>query len=59
MIVETAQKFGFNTASPQFQAGINSLFTPSGMLTSFVVALLLASLGGLLASLTMGPSRRD
>ena len=55
---ETAQKFGFNTATPEFQAGIRNLFTPSGLVTSFFFALILAAVGGALAAMIFRPSSR-
>ncbi len=48
-----AQRFGANTADPNFQAGIRSLFTTSGLAISFFVALALASIGGAVASLLL------
>ena len=50
---QMAQKFGIDTASPQFQATVNDLFTPSGLAKSFVVALILTSVGGVLCALLM------
>lgn len=56
-LVAIAQQLGVNTADPNFQAGIRNLFTPSGLVTTFIFALALASLGGALASLFMRPRR--
>ena len=52
-IIKIAQKYGINTASPQFQATVHDLFTPSGLAINFLALLLLASIGGALASLLM------
>lgn len=58
ILTEAAQKFGINTATPQFQATVRDLFTPSGLATSFVIALVLASVGGALAAMVFrSPSR--
>lgn len=54
-IVKIAQKYGVNTATPQFQATIRDLFTPSGLAINFVVILVFASIGGALASLFLSP----
>jgi len=54
-IVKIAQKYGVDTSTPQFQASVHSLFTPSGLAAFFIFALLLASLGGALASLFLRP----
>jgi hypothetical protein len=54
-IVTITQRFGVNTADPNFQAGIHNLFTPSGLAISFFVALAFSSVGGALASLLMRP----
>jgi hypothetical protein len=48
-----AQRFGANTADPNFQAGIRNLFTTSGLAISFFVALVFASIGGALAALLL------
>jgi len=54
-ILKVAQRFGANAADPDIQAGIHSLFTPSGLaITLFfgmIVTVGLASVGGALASL--------
>ena len=57
-LTEAAGKFGINTSTPQFQEGIRGLFTVSGLATSFVIALLLASAGGALAAAIFRPSSR-
>jgi hypothetical protein len=57
-ILKIAQKYGFNTAAPQFQATIHDLFTPSGLAINFVAILVLASIGGALASLFLGRRNR-
>jgi hypothetical protein len=58
-ILKVAQKFGANSADPDFQAGIHNLFTPSRLAFTFVFGMLLtvvlASIGGALASLFMRP----
>jgi ABC-type antimicrobial peptide transport system permease subunit len=56
-LVAIAQRFGVNTTDPNFQAGLRNLFTPSGLVTTFIFALALASIGGALASLFMRPRR--
>jgi hypothetical protein len=56
-----AHLIGANPADPDFQAGIHSLLTPSGLAITFffgmIIALALASLGGALASLWLRPRR--
>jgi hypothetical protein len=52
-IIKAAQKYGINTTSPQFQATVHDLFTPSGLAINFLALLVLASIGGALASLFM------
>ncbi|MGO9404876.1 MAG: zinc ribbon domain-containing protein [Terriglobales bacterium] len=54
-IVKMAQRYGINTATPQFQASMQNLFTPSGLASFFIVAVVLASAGGALASLLLRP----
>ncbi len=54
-IIEIAHKYGLNTDTPQFQASIHSLFTPSGLAAFFIVALILSSAGGALASFLLAP----
>lgn len=56
-LVSVAQGLGVNAADPSFQAGLRNLFTPSGLVTTFIFALALSSLGGALASLFMRPRR--
>ncbi|MGB9199402.1 MAG: hypothetical protein WCB53_20935 [Terriglobales bacterium] len=52
-LVQLCQKFGIDTASPQFQASIGELFTPAGLAKSFIVALVLTAVGGALCALVM------
>jgi hypothetical protein len=58
-ILKVAQRFGANAADPDLQASIHNLFTPSGLaLTLFlgmIVTVVLASVGGALASLFLRP----
>lgn len=57
-LVKLAQKCGVNTAAPQFQATVQAAlrdFTPSGLVINFFALLVLASIGGALASLFMRP----
>jgi hypothetical protein len=54
-ILKIAQRYGVNTDTPQFQASIHNLFTPKGLASFFIIALVLASVGGALASLFMRP----
>jgi hypothetical protein len=58
-ILKIAQRFGANTADPDLQASIHSLFTPAGLAFTFffwmILTVVLASLGGALASLFMKP----
>jgi hypothetical protein len=49
-VVQVAQKYGIDTAAPQFQASIRSIFTASGLATFFIFAVALASFGGVLAA---------
>jgi len=52
-----AHTVGANAADPDFQAGIHSLLTPSGLAITFlfgmIIVLVLASAGGALASLLL------
>ncbi len=56
---ENAQKLGVNAADPDIQASIHNLFTPSGLAFTFffgmILAVVLASIGGALASLFLRP----
>jgi hypothetical protein len=56
-----AHTVGANAADPDFQAGIHSLLTPSGLAITFlfgmIIAAVLASLGGALASLFLRPRK--
>jgi len=58
-ILKIAQRFGANTADPDLQASIHSLFTPSGLaitlLFVMIFTVVLASGGGALASLFLRP----
>lgn len=54
--VEMAQKFGINTTTPQFQASIQNLFTPSGLASFFFIVLVLSAAGGALAALFFRPA---
>ena len=58
-ILKVAQRFGANAADPDIQAGIHNLFTPSGLAFTFffgmIVSVVLASVGGALASLFLRP----
>jgi hypothetical protein len=53
------QRFGANVADPDMQASIHSLFTPAGLAVTFffgmIVSIVLASIGGALASLFLRP----
>jgi hypothetical protein len=49
-VVQVAQKYGIDTAAPQFQASIRSIFTASGLVTFLIFAVALASFGGVLAA---------
>jgi hypothetical protein len=57
--LKIAQRFGANTADPDLQASIHNLFTPSGLAITFlfgmILAVVLASAGGALASLFLRP----
>ena len=52
-LTQLVQKFGIDTTSPQFQATVNDLFTASGLAKSFIVALVLTTVGGALCALLM------
>jgi len=54
-IVLVAQKYGINTNTPQFQTSIHDIFTPAGLAGFFIFAVLMASIGGALASLVLKP----
>ena len=58
-IVKVAQGFGLNPADPDIQTSIHNLFTPAGLAVTFffgvVFTILLASVGGALASLFLRP----
>jgi hypothetical protein len=57
-IVDIAKKYGVDTAAPQFQASIHSLFTPSGLAAFFIIAVVLSSTGGALAAFLLRPNTR-
>ncbi len=56
---QMAQKFGIDTASPQFQTTVRDLFTLSGLARSFVLALILTSVGGVLCALLLRQRPRN
>jgi hypothetical protein len=58
-LTRVALKFGINTSTPEFQAGIRGLFTPSGLISSFIMTLVLAALGGVLAAAVFRPPSRS
>jgi len=59
LFLKVAQRFGANAADPDIQASIRNLFTPSGLALTFffgmIVTVVLASVGGALASLFLRP----
>ncbi|MGD0824201.1 MAG: zinc ribbon domain-containing protein [Terriglobales bacterium] len=55
-IVKVAQRYGINTAAPEFQTSIHSLFTPQGLASFFIIALALSAVGGALTSVFLRPS---
>lgn len=55
-LVEVSEKFGISTTTPQFQAAVRELFTPAGLISSFVITLVFASVGGALASFLLRKS---
>jgi hypothetical protein len=58
-ILKITQKFGANAADPDMQASIHNLFTPAGLVNTFLFVMIftvvLASVGGALASLMNRP----
>jgi len=60
-LTKFAHNAGLNAADPDFQAGIHSMLSPSGLaitcLFGMIVALAFASLGGALASLVLRPPK--
>ena len=60
-ILKIAQRFGANTADPDLQASVHSLFTPPGLAITFLFGMIftvvLASVGGALASLFLRPRK--
>jgi len=59
LLLRFAHTVGANAADPDFQAGIRSMLTPSGLAITFLfgmmIAAVLASMGGALASLFLRP----
>ena len=59
LLTRFAHTVGANAADPDFQAGIHSMFTPSGLAFTFffgmILTVVLASIGGALASRFMRP----
>ena len=57
--LKIAQRFGTNPADPDLQATLHNLFTPAGLALTFffwmIIAVVLASVGGTLASLFLRP----
>jgi hypothetical protein len=62
LLMRFARTVGANAADPDFQAGIRSLLTPAGLAITFLfgmmIAAVLASMGGALASLFLRPRSR-
>ena len=58
-LTQLVQKLGIDTASPQFRATVDGLFTVSGLAKSFIVALVLTSVGGVLCALLMRQRSRS
>ncbi len=58
-VTRFANTFGANAADPNFQAGIRGLLTPLGLAFTFffgmIIALVLAAVGGALATLVLRP----
>jgi hypothetical protein len=54
-LLKIAEKYGVNAAAPRFQDNIRDIFTPSGLVSFFIVAVVLAAVGGALASLLLRP----
>jgi hypothetical protein len=58
--IKVAQRFGLNVSDPDLQASIHNLFTPSGLVLTFflgmILAVVLASIGGALASWVLRPT---
>jgi uncharacterized membrane protein YeaQ/YmgE (transglycosylase-associated protein family) len=52
-LVKMAEKLGINTATAEFQASVQQLFTPAGLVKSFIAALVVSALGGALAALVL------
>jgi hypothetical protein len=61
-IMTIAQRFGANVVDPDMQASIHNLFTPAGLAVTLffgmVVTIVLASVGGALASFFLRPRTR-
>jgi hypothetical protein len=57
LMISTFQRFGLNTTDPSIQAGLQSLFTFPTLVMSFFFAVLFGSIGGALASFSLGPGK--
>ena len=57
LMISTFQRFGLNTTDPSIQAGLQSLFTFPTLAMSFFFAVLFGSIGGALASFSLGPGK--
>jgi hypothetical protein len=55
MMTTTFQKLGADTSDPNLQVRIRDVFTPSGQALAFFIAVVPASIGGMLASLFFRP----
>jgi MFS family permease len=62
-LLKVAQALGYNTADPDLQSAMHSLFTPSGLALTLVLgmifAVLLAAAGGALASVALRHRTRN
>lgn len=58
-LTKFAKSAGINAADPEFQAGIHSMLSPSGLALTFffgmIIAVVFASVGGALAALFLRP----
>jgi hypothetical protein len=57
LMVATFQRLGLNTADPSLQAGIQNLFSFPTLVISFLFAVVFGSIGGVLASFSLGSGR--
>jgi len=61
-IIKMAQTFGYNTADPDIQAAIHSLFTPAGLAATFffgmIFAIFLSAIGGAVMAFVLRPTPR-